>query len=87
MLQDFKSIIWAHNSFLMSQPTRSGLPVLNFRMITSQKRGTVPKRARIEGSQTFVSLNSRLEHNEAEKKMNLGSEGGELCLTLWELEL
>ena len=33
------------------------------RTTTSQKCAAVPRRARIEGSQTFVSFNSRLESN------------------------
>ena len=34
---------------------------------TSQKREAVPRRARISGSWTLVSLNSRLESNKEEK--------------------
>ena len=33
-----------------------------------QKRGAVPRKARIQGSQIFVSLNSRLESNEKIKQ-------------------
>ena len=33
---------------------------------------TVPRRARIPGSYTFVSLNSRLESNKEEKKVWVG---------------
>ena len=42
--------------------------VLNFRTTTSHKSAAVPKRARISGSWTFVSLNSRLDSNKEEKK-------------------
>ena len=42
--------------------------VLNLRTTTSQKCAAVPRRARIEGSYSFVSLNSRLESNKEEKK-------------------
>ena len=42
--------------------------VLDLRTTTWQKCGAVPRRARIEGSQTCVSLNPRLESNEEEKK-------------------
>ena len=35
---------------------------------TSQKCEAVPRRARIDGSQTFVSLNSRLDSNEEEEE-------------------
>ena len=34
---------------------------LNLRTTTSQTCAAVPRRTRIQGSQTFVSLNSRLE--------------------------
>jgi len=34
---------------------------------TAQKCEAVPRRARIDGSQTFVSLNSRLDSNEDEE--------------------
>ena len=37
------------------------------RTITSHKCAAVPRRARIEGSYTFASLNSRLETNEEEE--------------------
>ena len=36
---------------------------LNLGTTTSRKSAAVPRRARIQGSQTFVSLNSRLESN------------------------
>ena len=36
---------------------------LNLRTTTLQKCAAVPRRARIQGSQTFVSHNSRLESN------------------------
>ena len=42
--------------------------LLNLRTTTtSQKCEAVPRRARISGSETLESLNSRLESNEAEK--------------------
>ena len=41
---------------------------LNFRTTTLQKCAAVLRGARIEGSQTFVSLNSRLESDEEGKK-------------------
>ena len=43
-------------------------PVLDSRTTTSQKCEAVPRRARIQGSWTFVPLNSRLERNEAEEE-------------------
>ena len=42
--------------------------VLNLRTTTSQKREAVSRRARIQGSQTSVSLNSRLESKKPEEK-------------------
>jgi len=42
--------------------------VLNLRTTTSQKCEAVPRRARIQGSWNFESLNSRLESNKEEKK-------------------
>jgi len=38
----------------------------------SQKCAAVPRRARIQGSQTFVSLNSRLESNKEEEEEEEG---------------
>jgi len=38
------------------------------RATTSQKCAAVPRRARIEGSKTCVSLNSRLESNKEEEE-------------------
>jgi len=38
---------------------------------TSQKCAAVPRRARISGSETFVSLNSRLESNKEEEEVPL----------------
>ena len=40
--------------------------VLNLRTATSQKCEALPRRARIEGSQTCVSADSRLESNKEE---------------------
>ena len=42
------------------------LPVLNLRT-TIQKRAALPRRAHIQGSWSFASLNSRLEMNEEEE--------------------
>ena len=39
---------------------------------SSLKCAAVPRRARIEGSWTFVSLNSRLESNEEEEGSHTG---------------
>jgi len=44
------------------------LPVLNSRTTSQQKCEAVPRRARSQGSQTVLSLNTRLESNEAEKR-------------------
>ena len=44
------------------------------RTTSFQKYAVVPRWARIQGSQTFVSLNSRLESDEGEK-----AEGSDLC--------
>ena len=41
--------------------------VLNLRTTTSQKCEALPRRARIEGSQTCVSADSRLESNKEEE--------------------
>ena len=57
------------------QPRRPGSHLLirglGFRVkntTTLQKCAVVPRRARVQGSQTFVSLNSRLENNEEEER-------------------
>jgi len=42
--------------------------VLNLRTTTSQKCEAVPRGARIQGPQTVVSRNSRLERNKEEEK-------------------
>ena len=39
------------------------------RATTSQKREAVPKRARIQGPQTFASLNAWLESNNKEEEV------------------
>ena len=45
---------------------RSG--VLNLRTTTLRKYAAVPRRARVEGSWTIESLNSRLESNKEEER-------------------
>ena len=50
-----------------SQELLSNTPI-NSRTTTSQKCEAVPGRARIEGSLTFVSLNSRLDSEKEEEE-------------------
>ena len=50
--------------------------LLSLRSIASQKYEAVLRRARIQGSQTFVSLDSRLESNEEENKGVAGRNEG-----------
>ena len=56
---------WFSQRILTLKAVSSGT-VLNSRTITQHKCGAVPRRARIQGSCTFVSLNSRLESNKEE---------------------
>ena len=48
--------------------------VLNLRKSFLQKCEAVPRRARVEGSSTCVSLNSRLESNEEKEACSFGLE-------------
>ena len=49
-------------------PSRTSGTVLNVRTNTKQKCGVVPRSARIQGSQTFVWLNTRLESYKEEEE-------------------
>ena len=50
---------------------------VNVRTTTAQKCELVPNRAGSQGSETFVSLNSRLESNKGRRR-RLGREGADL---------
>ena len=53
---------------------------VNLRITTSQKCAAVPRRARISGSQTFVSINSRLKSNKEEEAGSMPGPG--FCLSI-----
>jgi len=54
--------------------------VLKLRTTTSQKCAAIPRRARIQGSWTCVSLNSRLESNKERRRRKMGEKGPESAL-------
>ena len=68
--QDAKETSWGRKAQRVPTALERMFHGLNLRTTTSQKCAAVPRRARIQGSKTFVSLNSRLESNteEDEKK-------------------
>ena len=53
--------------------------ILNLRTSAQQKCGAVPRRARVDGPQIVVSLNSRLESDEEEEEC--GVQKGHLVVT------
>jgi hypothetical protein len=65
MKRSAKHAMWSRTDSLRIVPFGT---VLDFRTTTSQNCEAVSRRARIQGAETFVSLNSSFESDEEEKK-------------------